>query len=47
MRVRTEQEIYSRTMYVRDNKALYDMLPLPTINVDRLIDYAAARMSIS
>ena len=47
MRVRTEQETYSRTMYVRDNKALYDMLPLPTINVDRLIDYAASRMSVS
>lgn len=45
MRVRTKQGTYSRTMHVRDNKALYDMLLFPTINVERLIDYAAARMS--
>lgn len=47
MRVRTEQETYSRTMYVRDNKAAYDTRLFPTINVDKLIDYAATRMSVS
>lgn len=47
MLVRTKEGTYSRTMYVGDNKALYNMLPLPTINVDRLIDYAASRMSVS
>lgn len=45
MRVRTKQGTYSRTMHVRDNKALYDMSLFPTINVDKLIDYAAARMA--
>ena len=45
MRVRTKEGTYSRTMHVRENKALYDMLLFPTINVDKLIDYAAARMS--
>lgn len=47
MRVRTKEWTYSRTMHVRENKALYDMLLFPTINVDKLIDYAATRMSVS
>lgn len=47
MRVRTKEGTYSRTMYVRDNKAAYDTRLFPTINVDKLIDYAAARMSVS
>lgn len=45
MRVRTKEGTYSRTMHVGDNKAMYDMLLFPTINVDKLIDYAAARMA--
>lgn len=47
MRVRTKEGTYSRTMHVGDNKAMYDTVLLPTINVDKLIDYAAARMSAS
>lgn len=47
MRVRTKEGTYSRTMHVGDNKALYDMLLFPTINVDKLIDYAGSRMGVS
>lgn len=46
MRVRTNEGTYSRTMHVNDNRVMYDTVPFPTINVDKLIDYAAARMSI-
>lgn len=45
MRVRTKEGTYSRTMHVVNNKSLYDTLLFPTINVERLIDYAAARMA--
>ena len=47
MRVHTKEGTYSRTMHVRDNKAVYDTRLFPTINVDKLIDYAATRMSVS
>ena len=46
MRVRTKKGNYCRTMRVNDHRVMYDTLPFPTINVDKLIDYAAARMSI-
>lgn len=46
MRVRTKKGTYSRTMRVNDHRVMYDTLPFPTINVDKLIDYAASRMSI-
>ena len=35
------------SMHVNDNRVMYDTVLLPTINVDKLIDYAAARMSAS
>ena len=47
MRVRTNEGTYSRTMHVNDNRVMYDTVLFPTINVDKLIDYAAARMSAS
>ena len=47
MKVRTKQGTYSRTMHVNDNRVFDNTLPFPTIDVDKLIDYAAARMSIS
>ena len=45
MRVRTKKGNYCRTMRVNDNRVMYDTVPFPTINVDKLIDYAAARMA--
>lgn len=47
MRVRTKKGNYCRTMRVNDNRVMYDTVPFPTINVDRLIDYAASRMIVS
>lgn len=47
MRVRTNEGTYSRTMHVNDNRVMYDTLPFPIIELDKLIDYAAARMSAS
>ena len=47
LRVRTKKGTYSRTMRVNDHRVMYDTLPFPTINVDKLIDYAASRMSIN
>ena len=47
MRVRAKQGAYSRTMHVNDNRVMYDTLPFPTIELEKLIDYAAARMSVS
>ena len=47
MKVRTKQGTYSRTMHVNDNRVMYDTVPFPTINVDKLIDYAASRMIVS
>ena len=46
MEVHTKNGNYCRTMYVNDNRVFDNALPFPTINVDKLIDYAAARMSI-
>lgn len=46
MRVRTKQGTYSRTMHVNDNRVFDNTLPFPTIELEKLIDYAAARMSI-
>ena len=47
MKVRTKKGNYCRTMRVNDNRVMYDTVPFPTINVDKLIDYAASRMSVS
>lgn len=47
MKVRTKQGTYSRTMHVNDNRVRYDTLPFPIIELEKLIDYAAARMSAS
>ena len=47
MRVRTKKGNYCRTMRVGDNRVMYNTLAFPTINVDKLIDYAASRMSVS
>lgn len=47
MEVHTKKGNYCRTMHVNDNRVMYDTLPFPTINVDKLIDFAASRMSIS
>lgn len=46
MRVRTKKGNYCRTMHVGDNRVMYNTLAFPTINVDKLIDFAATRMSI-
>lgn len=47
MKVRTKQETYSRTMHVNDNRVFDNTLPFHTIDVDKLIDYAASRMIVS
>lgn len=47
MKVRTKKGNYCRTMHVNDNRVFDNTLPFPTINVDKLIDYAGARMSVS
>lgn len=47
MRVRTKKGNYCRTMRVNDNRVMYDTVPFHTINVEKLIDYAASRMSVS
>lgn len=47
MGVHTKKGNYCRTMHVGDNRVFDNTLPFHTINVDKLIDYAAARMSIS
>ena len=47
MRVRTKKGTYCRTMRVNDNRVMYDTVPFHTINVEKLIDYAASRMSVS
>lgn len=47
MKVHTKRGNYCRTMRVNDNRVMYDTVPFPTINVDKLIDYAASRMSVS
>lgn len=47
MKVRTKQGTYSRTMHVNDNRVFDNTLPFPTIELEKLIDYAAARMGVS
>lgn len=47
MKVRTKQGTYSRTMHVNDNRVFDNTLPFPTIELEKLIDFAASRMSIS
>lgn len=47
MKVRTKQGTYSRTMHVNDNRVFDNTLPFPTIELEKLIDFAATRMSIS
>lgn len=44
MEVHTKKGHYCRTMHVNDNRVFDNTLPFPTINVDKLIDYAAGRM---
>ena len=45
MRVRTKKGNYCRTMHVNDNRVFDNTLPFPTIELEKLIDYAASRMS--
>ena len=47
MEVHTKKGNYCRTMHVNDNRVFDSTLPFPTIELEKLIDYAAARMSIS
>lgn len=47
MKVHTKKGNYCRTMHVNDNEVMYSTLAFPAINVDKLIDYAGARMSVS
>lgn len=46
MEVHTKNGNYCRTMHVNDNRVFDNTLPFPTIELEKLIDYAAARMSI-
>lgn len=45
MRVRTKKGSYCRTMHVNDNRVFDNTLPFPTIEIEKLIDFAASRMS--
>lgn len=45
MKVHTKKGNYCRTMHVNDNEVMYSTLAFPAINVDKLIDFAAARMT--
>ena len=47
MKVHTKKGNYCRTMHVNDNEVMYSTLAFPAINVDKLIDFAAARMAVS
>lgn len=47
MEVHTKKGNYCRTMHVNDNRVFDNTLPFPTIELEKLIDYAAARMSAS
>lgn len=47
MKVHTKKGNYCRTMHVNDNRVFDNTLPFPTIELEKLIDYAAARMSVS
>ena len=46
MEVHTKKGNYCRTMHVNDNRVFDNTLPFPTIELEKLIDYAATRMSI-
>lgn len=46
MRVRTKKGSYCRTMHVNDDRVFDNTLPFPTIELEKLIDFAATRMSI-
>ena len=47
MEVHTKKGNYCRTMHVNDNRVFDNTLPFPTIELEKLIDFAASRMSIS
>lgn len=47
MEVHTKKGNYCRTMHVNDNRVFDNTLPFPTIGLEKLIDFAASRMSIS
>lgn len=47
MKAHTKNGNYCRAMHVGDNEVMYSTLASPAINVDKLIDFAAARMSVS
>ena len=47
MEVHTKKGNYCRTMHVNDNRVFDNTLPFPTIELEKLIDYAAAHMSAS
>lgn len=44
MEVHTKKGNYCRTMHVNDNRVFDNTLPFPTIELEKLIDYAAGRM---
>lgn len=46
MEVHTKKGNYCRTMHVNDNRVFDNTLPFPTIEIEKLIDFAATRMSI-
>lgn len=46
MKVHTRKGSYCRTMHVNDNRVFDDTIAFPTIKIDKLIDFAATRMSI-
>ena len=47
MEVHTKKGNYCRTMHVNDNRVFDNTLPFPTIELEKLIDFAASRMNIS
>lgn len=47
MEVHTKKGNYCRTMHVNDNRVFDNTVPFPTIELEKLIDFAASRMSIS
>lgn len=46
MKVHIKKGNYCRTMHVNDNRVFDSTIAFPTIEIDKLIDFAAARMSI-
>ena len=47
MEVHTKKGNYCRTMHVNDNRVFDNTLPFPTIEIEKLIDFAASRMSVN